>query len=200
MNTLQDQLNRWMRDWRNNLERMRLHLELGKLDAREVLQEQQDKLHDHLQEWKKKADELTSVSQEQLNAFRAAYEQALLQLHLGKADASDALLARQEQLHDAMAQLKTRTEDAFGKGKDVAHALESTWAGYQTNLEVLRIQLALGKMEAKDKSAALQQSLNEQMQTLQSRYDEYLRSDVEAVAAEARKTAESLKNWLKDRL
>lgn len=200
MDTFQEQLNRWMRDWRNNLERMRLHLELGKLDARIVLQEQQDKLHDHLQEWKKKADELTALSQEQRNTFRAAYEQALLQLHLGKTDASDAMLARQEQLHDAMAQLKTRAEDAFGKGKDVVHALESTWAGYQTNIELLRIQLALGQMEARDKAAELQQSLHVQLSVLQSRYDEYLRSDVEAIAADARKTMESLKGWLHDRL
>ena len=200
MYTLQEQLNRWMRDWRNNMERVNLHMQLGKLDARKVLQEQQDRLNDHLQEWKKKADELTAGSQEQLNAFRAAYENALLQLHLGKAEATDALLDRKEQLQQAMTQLKTRAEETYGQGKEIVHALESTWAGYQTNLEVLRIQLALGKMEAKDKSAALQQSLNEQMQTLQSRYDEYLRSDVEAVAAEARKTAESLKNWLKDRL
>lgn len=200
MNTLQDQLNRWMRDWRNNLEKMRLHLELGKLDAREVLQEQQDKLHDHLQEWKKKADELTAVSQEQLSNFRKAYEQALLQLHLGKAEASDALLARQEQVQDSMAQLKTRAEDAFGKGKDVVHVLESTWAGYQTNIELLRIHLALGKMEARDKAAELQQLFSKQINELESRYDEYLRSDVEAVAAEARKTVESLKGWLHDRL
>lgn len=197
MNTnFEEQLNRWMRDWNNKLERIRLNISLGKLDATEAFEEQKDQLRDHLAEWKSKADEVVTATQENIDAVKKAYENLMLQLSLGKAEAVDTFVEQRQKIELALQDVYEKSKQAYGKSEELREAFNNNAKAFKTNLEIVQLQYALGKMEARDEAEKINKVLHEKMNTLQQEYNENYKQDVDAWAKQMQEKYTKVKSWM----
>lgn len=192
----EEQLNRWMRDWNNRLERIHLNISLGKLDATEAFEEQKDQLRDHLTEWKSKADEVVTSTQENVDAVKKAYENLMLQLSLGKAEAADTFAEQRQKIELAIQDVYEKSKQAFGKSEELRKAFDNNAQAFKTNLEIVQLQYALGKMEARDEAEKINKVLHEKMNTLQQEYNENYKQDVDAWAKQMQEKYTKVKSWM----
>lgn len=199
MNTkFEEQLNRWMRDWNTKLEKIRLNISLGKLDATEAFEEQKDQLRDHLAEWKNKADEVVEASQENIDAVKKAYENLMLQLSLGKAEAADSFAEQRQKIELALHNVYEKSKLAYGKSDELREAFNNNAQAFKTNLEIVQLQYALGKMEARDEAEKINKLLHEKMNTLQEEYNENYKQDVDAWAKQMQEKYTKVKSWMNE--
>lgn len=199
MNTnFEEQLNRWMRDWNTKLEKIRLNISLGKLDATEAFEEQKDQLRDHLAEWKNKADEVVEASQENIDAVKKAYENLMLQLSLGKAEAADSFVEQRQKIEQALHNVYEKSKLAYGKSEELRKAFDNNAQAFKTNLEIVQLQYALGKMEARDEAEKINKLLHEKMNTLQQEYNENYKQDVDAWTKQMQEKYTKVKSWMNE--
>ncbi|HLP33458.1 MAG TPA: hypothetical protein VK202_08305 [Bacteroidia bacterium] len=199
MNTnFEEQLNRWMRDWNNKLERIRLNISLGKLDATEAFEEQKDQLRDHLAEWKSTADKVVTATQENVDAVKKAYENLILQLSLGKAEAIDTFVEQRQKIEQALHNVYEKSKQAYGKSEELREAFNNNAQAFKTNLEIIQLQFALGKMEARDEAEKINKLLHEKMNTLQQEYNENYKQDVDAWAKQMQEKYTKVKSWMNE--
>lgn len=199
MNTnFEEQLNRWMRDWNTKLERIRLNISLGKLDATEAFEEQKDQLRDHLAEWKSKADEVMAATQENADAVKKAYENLMLQLSLGKAEAVDTFVEQRQKIELALQDVYEKSKQSYGKSDELREAFNNNAQAFKTNLEIVQLQYALGKMEARDEAEKINKLLHEKMNTLQQEYYENYKQDVDAWAKQMQEKYTKVKSWMNE--
>lgn len=199
MNTnFEEQLNRWMRDWNTKLERIRLNISLGKLDATEAFEEQKDQLRDHLAEWKSKTDEVVTATQENVDAVKKAYENLMLQLSLGKAEAVDTFVEQRQKIEQALHNVYEKSKLAYGKSDELREAFNNNAQAFKTNLEIIQLQFALGKMEARDEAEKINKLLHEKMNTLQQEYNENYKQDVDAWTKQMQEKYTKVKSWMNE--
>jgi hypothetical protein len=199
MNTnFEEQLNRWMRDWNTKLEKIRLNISLGKLDASEAFEEQKDQLRDHLAEWKNKADEVVGATHENLDEVKKAYENLMLQLSLGKAEAADTFVEQRQKIEQALHNVYEKSKLAYGKSDELREAFNNNAQAFKTNLEIVQLQYALGKMEARDEAEKINKLLHEKMNTLQQEYNENYKQDVDAWTKQMQEKYTKVKSWMNE--
>lgn len=194
----EEQLNRWMRDWNTKLEKIRLNISLGKLDATEAFEEQKDQLRDHLAEWKSKADEVVTATEENIDAVKKAYENLMLQLSLGKAEAADTFVEQRQKIEQALHNVYEKSKLAYGKSEELRKAFDNNAQAFKTNLEIIQLQFALGKMDARDEAEKINKLLHEKMNTLQQEYNENYKQDVDAWTKQMQEKYTKVKSWMNE--
>lgn len=194
----EEQLNRWMRDWNTKLEKIRLNISLGKLDATEAFEEQKDQLRDHLAEWKNKADEVVEATEENIDAVKKAYENLMLQLSLGKAEAADTFAEQHQKIEQALHNVYEKSKLAYGKSEELRKAFDNNAQAFKTNLEIIQLQFALGKMDARDEAEKINKLLHEKMNTLQQEYNENYKQDVDAWTKQMQEKYTKVKSWMNE--
>jgi hypothetical protein len=149
----QNQMRAWMTDWNKKFEEMQVQFALGKMDAVESFEKQKDQMRQAIVAFKVQLDKVEDLTQEQVNSLKAKAEALQVQLSLGKADGIDYFDDQRKLIEHAVDELKAKLKDSYNKNFDKALELfDHNATAFKTGLEIVRLQFALGKMNAKDEA------------------------------------------------
>ncbi|MFN4971464.1 MAG: hypothetical protein ACK5GX_00375 [Bacteroidota bacterium] len=172
-NKYQEQLKNWMNQWQQRFEEMRVQFSLGKMDTVEAFEKQKNQLREAIVALKSNLDLASESADEQLTNMKARLEELQVQLNLGKADGMDVFNEQKKKIEQALHELKTESKSAYHKGYEQAlHIFDHNATAFKTGLEIIQLQFALGKMDAKDEADNIRKELNEKLNDMQTIFAE----------------------------
>lgn len=194
-----EQMKAKMADWQKQFEDMRTQFASGKMDAVEAFEKQKSHLRDAITTLKANTEKATDLTEEQLTKLKARMEELQVQLTLGKADGMDAFHEQKKKIEHAMESLKQEGKEAYNKGFEQAMELyDHNATAFKTGLEILKLQFALGKMDAKDNVEELKAELNTKMNEMQNIMQEgqkIMTSQMQEWNKQWQDGYEKMKNW-----
>lgn len=198
MNTnYEDQLNNWMGEWKNKLEEMREQFSSGKMDATESFEKQKDVLRTQLTQWKSKADETVATSEHEAKKMKAAMELLMLHLNLGKADARDKFDDQRKKIEHALQEVYTTARTAYDSNfNHMLQVYDNSSKAFSTNLEIVKLQFALGKMNASDDVEQLKKQLSDKMNELHQQYTEHYKQSIDTWSELLKGNYEKMQKWM----
>lgn len=201
-NSFDDMFKNMMNEWRTRVDELKVQLNLGKMDAAEAFEKQKDHLKDFINQAKQNIDKGTDMAEENVNALRAKLDELRVQLSLGKADTLEAFEAQRKKIEPALHEVYAAGKKAFNTGFEQGSKLFDHQAElFKTGLEVLQLQFALGKMEAKDEAEKLRKDINQKMEEMQVKAKEFQHSamqNMEEWSNMAKENMEKFRNWMQD--
>jgi hypothetical protein len=169
----QEQIKDWMNQWQQRFEEMRMQFSLGKMDATETFEKQKNQLREAIVALKSNLDLAGDSADEQLTKMKARLEELQVQLNLGKADGMDLFNEQKKKIELALHELKTESKSTYNKAYEQAlEVFDHNATAFKTGLEILKLQYALGKMDAKDEADNIRKELNEKMNEMQNFFTE----------------------------
>ena len=160
-------MDKYLEKWSEKIEDIEVQLDLGEEEAIEAFEKQKGRLKEFIDKSKASLENLGL--DEKATKLKADLEQLQLQLALGKAESKDAFEAQKEKLEQALHSASEKFQEIRGSADDtydeVVHNLEDATSSFQTRMDLMRLQMALGKAEAREafeeKKAELRQKLAE---------------------------------------
>ncbi|HTL82063.1 MAG TPA: hypothetical protein VL651_10180 [Bacteroidia bacterium] len=143
--TVGDKLAGFLRKTATGIEKLQVELALGKAAAADKYEEVKKKLHRFVTD--KKA-EIGTASRRNYIVLRAEMDDLLVQLSLGKAETRDAFISQKKKIVRAINNLEAKLKGIFKKSgfeEELLHEMEAA----RIKFEMLQVQFALGRMEAK---------------------------------------------------
>jgi hypothetical protein len=169
----QEQIKNWMNQWQKQFEEMRVQFSLGKMDAADAFEKQKTQLREAIVALKSNLDQASDKADDQLEKMKARLEELQVQLSLGKAEGMDLFNEQKKKIEAALHELKTEGKSAYNKSYEQAlQVFDHNATAFKTGLEILQLQFALGKMDAKDEAENIRKELNEKMNEMQNLFVE----------------------------
>lgn len=164
----QEQLKTWMSQWQQRFEEMRVQFSLGKMDAVDAFEQQKTHMREAIVNLKSSMEKATDMSEEQLAKMRTKMEELQVQLSLGKADGMDMFNEQKKKIEHLMEEMKTESKAVYNKGFEQAMQLyDHQTTAFKTGLEIVQLQFALAKMDAKDEADNIRKELTDKMNQMQ---------------------------------
>jgi hypothetical protein len=165
----QEQLKNWMNQWQHRFEDMRVQFSLGKMDAADAFEQQKLHMREAIVNLKSSLDKATDMSEEQLANLRTKMEELQVQLSLGKAEGMDMFYDQKKKIEQLMNEMKAESKAAYNRGFEQAIQLyDHQSTAFKTGLEIVQLQFALAKMDAKDEADNIRKELADKMNQMQS--------------------------------
>jgi hypothetical protein len=165
----QEQLKNWMNQWQQRFEDMRVQFSLGKMDAADAFEQQKSHMREAIVNLKSSLDKATDMSEEQLANLRTKMEELQVQLSLGKAEGMDMFYDQKKKIEQLMNEMKAESKAAYNRGFEQAIQLyDHQSTAFKTGLEIVQLQFALAKMDAKDEADNIRKELADKMNQMQS--------------------------------
>lgn len=170
METLVAKEPRWKETWKERLDVLKLKLELGKMDVREELEAFESELRNYINRLENLLDNYVK-DHKQAKLIKGRLEEIQVQLVLAKADTKDLLYEETKKLRDKLYAIKWDTLDWMKtlkneKTEELKEAIEEEMEFYTAQLEMMNVQLHLGKAEAREKWDELRAILLHRLQVL----------------------------------
>ena len=201
-NSFDDMFKNMMNEWRTRVDELKVQLNLGKMDAADAFEKQKDHLKDFINQAKQNLDKGTDMAEEQVKALRTKLEELRVQLSLGKADTMEAFEEQRKKIEPALHEVYESGKKAFNTTYEQGSKLFDHQSElFKTGLEVLQLQFALGKMEAKDEAEKLKKEISEKMEEMQTKAKEFQHSamqNMEEWSTMAKDNMEKFRNWMQD--
>lgn len=170
-NQFNNQMKQFMNNWQQRLQDLQVQFSLGKMDAADAFEKQKDQMRGYLTTMKENLDKATTLSEEKATEMRTRFEELRVQLALGKADGLEAFEDQRKRIEAAMNEFyaagKLNFNEAYQRGIDL---FDQNATAFKTGLEIVKLQYALAKMDAKDDLAEQQKALGEKINELNQQY------------------------------
>ena len=165
----------WKETWKERLDTLRLKLELGKMDLNEQVGILETDIKAYIAKVKSLLRGYTKKHEKAQNIL-ARFEDIEVQIFLAKADSADALYLEIRKLRDKLHALKWDTLDWLkdvkdDKSEELKEVIEDELEFYTAQLEMINVQLHLGKAEAKEKWEELKSVLTRRLYSLRGRLE-----------------------------
>lgn len=165
----------WKETWKERLDTLRLKLELGKMDLREEIEGLEEDIKGYFGRLKAQL-KLYVKQHEKARLLVGRLEELELQLALGKADTEDLLYLEIRKLRDKMHAIKWDALDWLKEVKDenveeLKELIDDEMEFYTAQLEMINVQLHLGKAEAKEKWDELRKVMTRKLHALRGRLE-----------------------------
>ncbi len=198
-NNFEEQLNHWVKEWHTRLEDMRVQFSLGKMDATDAFEKQKDLLRKTIEHWKMHLDQTINTTEENGKKLKTSLETLMLQLNLGKADGKDLFEEQRKKIEDAMHRVFEDGKKAYENNFEMLMKLyDNNAQAFKTHLEILQLQFALGKMNAKDEAEKIRKELEEKIKELQMQYVDQYKENVEHWNTQMKEGYEKMRSWVND--
>lgn len=157
--------------WEGMAQRLNLQLHLGAAEAKEAFETQKKELNGWLNEVKAQLDKTEKISKEKATELKTKVEALQVQAALGKAETKDEFEKQQKELTKNIEELKVKLKNIYGttkdKGSEWANEVEEELEDYHTKFDFFRLQLHLGKEEAKEKYEATKKEMESKLRKVE---------------------------------
>lgn len=166
---LEEQFKQLFNNWKSSLEELRVQFNLGKMDAGEAFENQKKSLRGLIESMKENADKATDMAEENGQKLKARLEELLLQLNLGKAETKELYEEQRKKIDLALQEVLAAGKLAYhGNYNYMMELFDNNTKAFKTGLEIVQLQFALGKMEAKEEAEKARKEVNEKIAELQT--------------------------------
>ena len=200
-NNFEEQLNHWVSEWQARLEDMRVQFSLGKMDATDAFEKQKDLLKKTIEHWKSHLDQTINTTEDNGKKLKASLQELMVQLNLGRAEGKDFFEEQRKKIEQAMHQVYEDGKKAYENNFDMLMKMyDNNAQAFKTHLEILQLQFALGKMNAKDDAEKIRKQLEEKIHELQAQYYDQYKENVEQWNKQMKDGYEKMRSWVNDML
>jgi len=152
--TFKDRTMDKLNQWKSQVQQLNVQLHLGTYEALDEFERQKKELHNWLNDNRQKIEKLESETKENYIELRQKMDELKLQTALGRAEAEEAMKEQEHKIslgiHDIKQELSHVYEKSDEKSKEVIGELTERMGDYQTRFDLFKVQMNLGKSEAKD--------------------------------------------------
>ena len=160
-------MDKYLQDWVKSLDDLKV--ELNDLDEKllpDFFEEQKAKTQERLTEIREKVD---AKYGDEANELRAKMDHLKVQLALGKAEGRDAFEEQKGKLDHALRDARNQANALSDKlGSNLGDELHGLKQSLQAKMEVLRLQYALGKADARDELEEVRKDLSHRVAALKA--------------------------------
>ncbi len=200
-----EQMKQFVTDWQKRLEEMQLQFTLGKMDASDAFETQKTHFRNMLENMKENLDKGADLAEEKAKEMKIKIEELRVQLALGKAEGMDAFEAQRVKIDHAMNEFYQAGRKNFDESYKRSLAMfDHNAEAFKTGLEIVKLQFALAKMEAKDELEEKQKEIGEKMLELNQQFktiQQAAMENMDEVNKQLRENFERMKaiteGWLK---
>lgn len=165
----------WMEEWKLRFDTLKSKLDLGKVDAREGVEELERDLKAYLGKLDEALDELMD-KYPKTKELKGRLDEMRVQLNLAQAEGLDVLERETKKLRDklhawkwdALDWLKDQSDEHIAKVKS---ALDDELEFYTAQLELLNVRAHLGQKDARDNWNEMRDNLKIRLQELRSKVE-----------------------------
>jgi len=159
--------------WRATAEELRLQLHLGSKELTDKFEEQKQEILKWSQD---QAQDLNKDASEAATDLQRKLEELQVQAALGRAETKDAFLDQRKKLNDLLTEANEAAIKLMGNSKnslrELAEKADTQFDQWQTRLDLFRLQVSLGAMEASDQWNEQKKDLKNSIVNLESKLDE----------------------------
>jgi len=162
MTELKDSIQNRLQSIEKSLDEFQLQLALGKAEALDEFEKQKKRLSEFVFEFQQKIESLTTEN-ELINKLKSALQELQLQLSLGKAESKEVFEEQKEKIIKVVGDLEEiikadkKIDEKFA---DLYDYLDNSTQNFRTALDILRLQINLGKAEAEDNFEQVKKELS----------------------------------------
>ncbi|MBC7383963.1 MAG: hypothetical protein H7296_13415 [Bacteroidia bacterium] len=168
---MEEQAKKFTTEWHKRMEELQLQFSLGKMDAGDAFEKQKDHLRNMVVSIKEQLDTATGLAEEKGIALKSKLEDLRLQLSLGKADGTEVFEEQKKKIEMAIHEVYDEGKKALSTGYDqMLQLFDNGTTAFKTGLEVVKLQYALGKMEAGDEQQKVRKELSDKMNELNEQF------------------------------
>ncbi len=157
--------------WRKQFEKAEGSIQKGFDQTIENFESNKSNLKSNLEKWKLELDKQVENGEEKAREIRTKLESLQVQLALGKAEGREIFEEQSKKieaaLHDLYLTAKADGNKAFEKS---LHLFDQHSQTFKTSIEIARLQLALGKMEAGEELDNAQKEIREKLDELKTQF------------------------------
>lgn len=181
--------------WKQKTEELRLQLHLGKKEAEEKFEEEKKKI----QQWAEETrEDVGDFSSEKAKSFRTKLETLRVQAALGKAESKAAMEEQEKKLklalEDAQKEARGLAEDSSEKVAEVGKNARDKMGVWQTQMDIFRLQLQLGKKEAELEWETKKKQIKEKLNDIDDSIDNLRKEGSESLENFKSEISESWKH------
>jgi hypothetical protein len=199
---LEEQFKELFNNWKSSLEDLRVQFNLGKMDASEAFEAQKKNLRHLIESMKQNADKATGMAEENAGKFKAKLEDLLVQLNLGKAETKELYEEQRKKIDLALQEVYAAGKLAYhGNYNYMMELFDNNTQAFKTGLDIVKLQFALGKMEAKEEAENLRKEINEKITELQSfaeKAQQLTKENMEEWGKQMKEGMEKMNAWMTD--
>lgn len=153
----------------SEIEDFQVQLALGKAEAHDKFEEAKKKFNSFLHSSKQKL----AVTKEKKEKIRGNFDELQVQLALGKAESIELFNEQKKKIFSAISKLEKSFENKTSVfSGDVEEKIKHEIERFRIKMEVLRVQYALGKLEAAEEFEKRKHELAENITKLKARFQE----------------------------
>lgn len=169
-----DQINRW----KTRLDNLKLQMHLGAAEAGVEYEKQKKNLKKWSDESLREIEHLQTEGKAEFKKLKNQLEELKLQAALGKADASDVLREQQKNLNKKLQEVKSELsgikKSTEAKAENFARETDQKLQDFQSQFDMFRIQMNLGKAEALDYWNEQKKVISAKISEMDRKLDKYM--------------------------
>lgn len=162
MSELKDSIQNRLQSIEKSLDEFQLQLALGKAEALDEFEKQKKKINEFVFDFQQKIEQVTTET-ELISRLKTVLQELQLQLALGKAESKEVFEEQKEKIIKVLGDLDEifKADKRFDeKFADLYDYLDNSTQNFRTALDILRLQINLGKSEAADNFEQVKKELS----------------------------------------
>lgn len=199
---LEDQFKELFNNWKASLEELRMQFNLGKMDASEAFETQKKHLRGLIEGMKLNVDKATDMAEENAQKLRAKLDELMVQLNLGKAETKELYEEQRKKIDIALQEVYAAGKLAYhGNYTYMMELFDNNTKAFKTGLDIVKLQFALGKMEAKEEAEKARKEMNEKIAELQvfaEKAQQLTKENLEEWSKQMKEGMEKMNSWMAD--
>ena len=178
METTTDKAKEKLREWKGELEYLRLQMNLGAKEAHDEFEEMRKTVGAWARSVSEKAGELQESGSEDLTRLKTKLDELRVQAALGRAEAGDALEQQHKDLNKKLQEVQYEAKKLYEHSNENMSAFgESVGdkvSSFETRFDLLRLQFNLAKADAKDLWEEKKKTISYKMQEMSGKVDRHV--------------------------
>ncbi|MEQ9405620.1 MAG: hypothetical protein RIM99_18670 [Cyclobacteriaceae bacterium] len=171
--TLKEKGKKKLAEWKQFAEELNVQLHLGVADTKEEFEVQKKNLLKVLNAFSERLEDARDISKKSVLKVKTSLQDLRVQAALGKAETEEQLKEQQKKLAHGIHDLKHKISSAYESTKEGAeHFFEEVsdqLEDYHTRFDLLRLQVHLGKEEAKEEWEERKHTLTHKLAVIKAR-------------------------------
>ena len=169
--------------WKGELDELKVQMALGKREAEDKYEQQKKQFLKWVQDNKHRLNDLEDEFGEDMEDLKDRWHVLMEKLESGKAETWEAFTEKRDDLNQHMETLRDWLKKATDKGsaraRNLLDDLDNDLVKFRTRLDILALQMHLGRMEAEDEIKSARGKSGEIIENLKKRIAD-LSEDAEA--------------------
>ncbi len=175
--SLKEKLQKQLQHWKSELEELNVQLRLGRAEAEDAYEKQKKRFAAWLANAREQLDELEDKSEDYVENLKDRLEKLSNQIVNSEPTDAEGYQRHHHEMGAALSEAESKLAEAREKGsdaaKEVSHDVQDTLTSIRTQLDLFWLKFNLGKADARDEMEDQRKQASHRIQELKHKLDEW---------------------------